>query len=47
MILREKLVKAFVEGRAVPVHTVIDCIFDGRMPIGLGKRVGVTNYIAD
>ena len=39
--------QSFVEGRAVPVHTVVDSIFNGRVPVSFGQRIVVCDDIAD
>ena len=34
-----------MERWAVPVHTVINCVFNSRMPISFGKRIVVSNNV--
>ena len=36
-----------MERRAIPVHTVIDSIFDSGTPVSFGQRVVITDNIAN
>jgi len=36
-----------MEGRAQPIHPVIDCIFDEGMPVLLGKLRFIVNHVAN
>ena len=47
VIFGEEFMQSFVEGRAKPVHTVVDRVFNGWVPVLFGERIGITNHIAD
>ena len=39
--------ESLVESRAKPVHAVIHCVFNFRMPVGFGEKIIISNDVAD
>ena len=47
VVIGQQLVKSFVERRAVPIHSIVHCVFNGRVPLGLRQRIVVPNNVAN